>query len=151
MPATFNTVQEYINQIPEDKKIAFSKLRNTIIQNLPTGFQECISYGMIGYVVPHTIYPNGYHCNTKLPLPFASIAAQKNCIAIYHMGMYADTAILNWFITEFPKFSSEKLDIGKSCIRFKKWDTIPFEFIGLLFTKMTVQQWIETYETQFKK
>ena len=151
MSATFNSVDDYINQVPDDKKAAFLQLRNTILAHLPLGFQECISYGMIGYVVPHSIYPNGYHCNPKLPLPFASIAAQKNAITIYHMGIYANPEIIDWFTTEFPKYSTEKLDIGKSCIRFKKLETIPFDLIGILFSKITMQQWITSYEKQYKK
>lgn len=144
------TVQDYINQIPENQLEVFNTIRETILQNLPDGFQECISYGMIGYVIPHSIYPNGYHCNPKLPLPFASIASQKNNITIHHMGLYADSEIANWFVQEFPKFSSQKPDMGKGCIRFKKWNEIPYELIGLLFTKISVQDWISLYELKFK-
>ena len=144
------TVQDYINQIPENQLKAFNTIRETMLQNLPQGFQECISYGMIGYVIPHAIYPNGYHCNPKLPLPFASIASQKNNITLHHMGLYADSEILNWYVQEFPKFSSQKPDMGKGCIRFKKWNEIPYELIGLLFTKISVQDWISLYELKFK-
>jgi hypothetical protein len=110
-----------------------------------------MSYGMIGYVIPHSVYPDGYHCNPKLPLPFISLASQKNFIAFYHMGMYADETLLNWFTTEFPKHSKAKLDMGKSCVRFKKMDDIPFELIGMLVKKMTAKQWIATYEKLYKK
>ena len=106
---------------------------------------------MIGYVIPHSIYPDGYHCTPKLPLPFANIASQKNFVAFYHMGIYAEPKILAWFLEEYPKNSTAKLDMGKSCIRFKKMDQIPFELIGKLMCKISVQDWIETYETNYKK
>jgi uncharacterized protein YdhG (YjbR/CyaY superfamily) len=145
------TVNDYLNQIPEDRKEVFDKLRQTILDNIPKGFQESISYKMIGYVVPHTIYPPGYHCNSKLPLPFLCIASQKNFIALYHMGIYADNKIFDWFLTEFPKHSKQKLDMGKSCIRFKKPSDIPFELIAELMRKISVDDWIKTYEENFKK
>ncbi len=142
---------DYIEKIPEDHKVAFTKLRLIIKENLPKGFQEVMSYGMIGYVVPHSIYPAGYHCNPELPLPFMNIASQKNFIAVYHMGMYADKNLLDWFITEFSKHSKLKLDMGKSCIRFKKPEQIPFELIGELAAKMTCEEWIELYENSIKR
>lgn len=145
------TVKDYLNEIPEERKDGFNKLRNIILENLPEGFQEGMGYGMMGYSVPHSIYPNGYHCNPKDPLPFAGLASQKNFIAFYHMGIYANPELLNWFTSEFPKHSNKKLDMGKSCIRFKKPEDIPFELIGELMQKVTVQDWINTYETAFKK
>ena len=144
-------IQNYIEAIPEDKKEHFLKLRATILENLPTGFKEQFSYKMIGFVVPKTIYPQGYYCNPKLPLPFINIAAQKNLIAIYHMGIYMKPDLMQWFIDEFPKHSNQKLDIGKSCIRFKKPETIPFDLIGELISKMSVGDWIETFEGNMKK
>ncbi|MDW5287182.1 DUF1801 domain-containing protein [Formosa sp. PL04] len=144
------TPDEYISLLPEDRKVAMSKLRAVILKHLPKGFQETISYGMIGYVVPHELYPEGYHCEPKLPLPFISIASQKNFIALYHMGIYADENLLNWFISEFPKHSKYKLDMGKSCIRFKKPEAIPHKLIAELVSKMTPQQWITKYEKVFK-
>jgi uncharacterized protein YdhG (YjbR/CyaY superfamily) len=146
-----NTPEEYIAQIPEDKKAVFQQLREVIIANLPTGFEEVISYGMLGYVVPHSIYPSGYHCDSKLPLPFLAIASQKNFIAVYHMGIYADEQLLNWFVEEYPKHSTQKLDMGKSCIRFKKMEHIPMNLLAELMKKMTVNQWISLYESKFKK
>lgn len=151
MQSKATSVTDYLNEIPEERKAAFTKLRNTIIENLPKGFQEGMEYGMMGYSVPHSIYPNGYHCNPKDPLPFAGLASQKNFIAFYHMGIYANPELLNWFTSEYPKYSKKKLDMGKSCIRFKKPEDIPFELIGELMTKMSVQDWIETYEAAFKK
>lgn len=146
-----NTIQDYLNNIPEDRKDAIARLRQTIIENLPAGFEEKLGYGMPSYVVPHSTYPGGYHCDPKLPLPFLSFASQKNFVALYHMGIYADQELHDWFVSEYPKHSSTKLDMGKSCIRFKKPDQIPFELIGALVQKMTPQQWIELYESNLKR
>ena len=143
--------EKYIEQIQEERKAVFQELRATIKDNLPNGFEEQMSYGMIGYVVPHELYPKGYHCDPKLPLPFLSIASQKNFIAVYHMGIYADEKLLKWFTEEFPKHSKSKLDMGKSCIRFKKMNDIPLHLISELCQKMTPQQWIELYEKAFRK
>lgn len=142
---------EYISLLPEDRKAAMQQLRGVIQQNIPKGFEETMSYGMIGYVVPHRIYPAGYHCDPKLPLPFISIASQKNFIAVYHMGMYADAELLDWFTKEYAKVSTTKLDMGKSCIRFKKIEKIPFELIGKLASKMTTAAWIQMYEHNIKR
>jgi hypothetical protein len=143
--------EEYIKAIPKERQVAFAKLRDTILSNLPKDFEECMSYGMIGYVVPHSVYPDGYHCDTKLPLPFMNIASQKNFVAFYHMGIYANKEMLDWFVSEYPKHCKLKLDMGKSCIRFKKVDQIPFELIGQLVAKMNAQEWIALYESQLKK
>jgi uncharacterized protein YdhG (YjbR/CyaY superfamily) len=145
------TVSEYLANLPEDRREAFNQLRGAILTNLPEGFEECINYGMIGYVVPHSIYPNGYHCDSKLPLPFMNVASQKNFIAFYHMGIYGDPELMNRFVSEFPKYSKAKLDMGKSCIRFKKMNDIPFELIGELVKKMTVADWINQYESLYIK
>ena len=145
------TVSEYLANLPEDRREAFNQLRGAILTNLPEGFEECINYGMIGYVVPHSIYPNGYHCDSKLPLPFMNVASQKNFIAFYHMGIYGDPELMNMFVSEFPKYSKAKLDMGKSCIRFKKMNDIPFELIGELVKKMTVADWINQYESLYIK
>lgn len=142
---------QYVNSLPEDRKEAVSQIRKIILKNIPKGFQEAISYGMLGYVVPHKLYPAGYHCNPELPLPFISLASQKNFIALYHMGMYADKKTLDWFTSEYPKHSKAKLDMGKSCIRFKKIDQIPFKLIEELVKKMTVKDWITIYEKEVKK
>ena len=146
-----NTPEAYIAQIPEDRIPYFEKLRATILNHIPEGFEEQMSYGMIGYYVPHSIYPNGYHCDTKLPLPFMSFASQKNSINFYHMGIYANKELYDWFVSEYPNYSKKKLDMGKSCMRFKKEEDIPFQLIGELVQKISVQDWIETYETAFKK
>ena len=146
-----NSPEDYINQLPEERQPVIQKLRETILANLPKGFEEVISYGMIGYVVPHSIYPAGYHCTPELPLPFLNIASQKNFVAVYHMGMYAKKELLDWFTAEFPKHSKRKLDMGKSCIRFKNIDDIPYKLLGELASKMTMDEWIGIYESQFKK
>jgi uncharacterized protein YdhG (YjbR/CyaY superfamily) len=151
MTSAATTVKEYIDGLPEDRKEVINQLRTVIQKKLPKGFQEEMSYGMIGYVVPHTLYPAGYHCNPKLPLPFMNIASQKNFIAVYHMGIYADPKLMDWFLAEFPKHSKSKLDMGKSCIRFKKPEQIPFELIGELAAKMMPQDWITLYESAFNR
>lgn len=151
MQSNCKTPQEYLNSLPEDRKIAVEKLRAIIKLNLPEGFQEEMSYGMLGYVVPHSIYPKGYYCNPKLPLPFMNVASQNNFIAIYHMGIYLDSKIMSWFVVEYSKQVKTKIDMGKSCIRFKKMDEIPYELIGELAAKMSVSEWICIFENNIKK
>jgi hypothetical protein len=151
MKANGNTVTEILKNIPEDRKEIFQKLHNVILKNLPKGFEPAMSYGGLGYVVPHSIYPAGYHCKPTEPLPFAAIASQKNSINFYHMGIYSKPELLNWFLEEYPKHTKQKLDMGKSCIRFKKIDDIPYKLIGELMKKITVKEWINIYETSIKK
>lgn len=145
------TPNQYVAELPEDRKEAIEKLRTIVKNNLPSGFEEVMSYGMLGYVVPHSIYPNGYHCNPKDPLPFFAIASQKNSINVYHMAMYMDKSLYDWFVSEYPKYSSKKLDMGKSCVRFKKNEDIPFELIGDLVSKITTEDWIAMYEKVLNK
>ncbi len=151
MQSKAQSVDTYMSELPEERKAPMQRLREVFKANLPEGFNEEMNYGMIGYVVPHSIYPKGYHCSPELPLPFVNIASQKNFIAVYHMGIYSDEKLLNWFVEEFPKHSKAKLDMGKSCIRFKKMDQIPYDLIGELLTKMTVNQWIERYDSVYAK
>ena len=151
MQSNANSVDEYMDQLAETQREGLVLLRKTILENLPMGFVEQMSYGMIGYVVPHSIYPNGYHCNPKLPLPFLNIAAQKNFIALYHMGIYANPYLLNWFTSEFPKHSKLKLNMGKGCIRFKYGSQIPYDLIGELVRRIEVSKWINLYESNFIK
>lgn len=150
MQSKATTPEQYLSELPEDRKEAMLKLRNAIKDNLPKGFEEVMSYGMLGYVVPHSIYPAGYHCTPKLPLPFINLASQKNFIALYHMGIYGNKNIADWFVAEFPKHTKTKIEMGKSCIRFKKIDDIPFDFIGELTTKISVEDWITIYEQNWK-
>ena len=147
-----NSPKEYIDQIEDvTKQDAIIQLRSIITSNLPEGYEEGMSYNTIGYYIPKTLYPFGYHCDPKLPLPFVNIAAQKNFVAIYHMGIYADPSLLEWFVSQHAARSSKKLDMGKSCIRYKNPEYIPYDLIGELMTKITVPQWIATYESHFKK
>jgi uncharacterized protein YdhG (YjbR/CyaY superfamily) len=145
------TVDDYIKELPKERQEAVTKLRKEIRKNLPKGFKEGMGYGMMGYSVPHSLYPAGYHCDPKQPLPFMGLASQKNFIAVYHMGVYADPKLLKWFTDEYKKVGVGKLDMGKSCIRFKKPENIPYKLIGELVSKITPQQWIEKYEKVIKR
>ena len=142
--------EDYISQVPEERQETLKKLRKVINGNLPKGFKEGMQYGMIGYYVPHSIYPDGYHCKPEEPLPFMSFASQKNSVNLYHSGIYAVPEIHDWFVKEYPKYSKRKLDMGESCIRFKKLDEIPFDLIGELSAKLSVDEWINIYESAVK-
>lgn len=145
-------VQQYlVTQVLPEHQEAIEEIRQAILSHLPEGFEECMNYGMLGYVVPKTIYPNGYHCDPKLPLPFANLASKKTGISLYHMGIYANPGLMEWFQQEYKERVSGKLDMGKSCIRFKKFDQIPVELIGELFAKMSVQDWIQCYENMLNR
>ncbi len=146
MQSSVKTVKEYLSHVPPERINSFNKLRETILKNIPKGFEEKISCGMIGYIVPHSLFPQGYHCNPKLPLPFVNIASQKNAITLYHMGLYGNPKLLEWFVKEYPKHSITKLDMGKSCVRFKKPDQVPYDLIGALMKKITVEDWIKICE-----
>jgi hypothetical protein len=151
MKATGKTVDEILISLPEDRAEPFNKLHDVIVNNLPKGFEAGISYGGLGYIIPQFIYPAGYHCKPFEPLPFAGLASQKNSINFYHMGIYSKPELHDWFVAEFPKHTKQKLDMGKSCIRFKKMDDIPYELIGELMTKMSMEEWISIYENNLKK
>jgi len=151
MQSKATNVESYLNDLSEERKDVINQLRKVILKNLPKGFDEGMGYGMIGYFVPHSIYPNGYHCDPKQPLPFLSMASQKNFIALYHMGIYMNPALMDWFTAEYAKRVKGKLDMGKSCIRFKKMEQIPFDLIGELASKMTVKEWIACYEKALKR
>lgn len=151
MQSTAKEPLEYIENLPEDRKVVILKIREAIFKNLPKGFEEVMNYGMLGYVVPHSIYPKGYHCDPKLPLPLMGLASQKNNISFYHMGIYADPKLLDWFTAEYPNHVKSKLDMGKSCIRFKKMNEIPYALIGALVAKLSPERWIQLYESSFIK
>ena len=151
MQSKASTPDQYIAELPEDRKEVMQKLRDTVKKNLPKGFEETMQYGMLGYVVPHNIYPDGYHCNPKDALPFMALASQKNHISFYHMGIYSNPDLMKWFTEEYPKHASGKLDMGKSCIRFKNPKKIPFELLGELTTKVSVAEWIAKYESILKR
>lgn len=151
MTSDAKTPQQYVDQLPEDRKAAIQKLRQVITEHLPDGFEETMNYGMLGYVVPHSRYPAGYHCNPKLPLPFINLASQKNFIALYHMGLYADPELMAWFQEGYQAADCGRLDMGKSCIRFKNPGRIPFSLIGELCAKISAAEWIKTYERNIKR
>ena len=143
--------EDYISQVPEDRQDTLKKLRKVINDNLPKDFEEGMIYKMIGYYVPHSVYPDGYHCSPEIPLPFMSFASQKNSVNLYHSGIYAKPELHDWFVNEYPKHCKRKLDMGKSCIRFKRMDEIPFDLIGELVRKMTCEEYIDIYENAIKK
>ncbi|EDP96104.1 DUF1801 domain-containing protein [Kordia algicida OT-1] len=146
-----NSVEGYIDQLPEERKEVIANIRKILQENLPEGFSEQVNYNMPSFVVSHSIYPGGYHCDPKLPLPFISYASQKNFVALYHMGIYANKELMEWFVAEYPKHCKRKLDMGKSCIRFKKMDDIPYDLIAELATKMSPNDWINLYEENVMK
>ena len=151
MKVKASTIEEYLENIPIERKAVMQKLIAIINKNLPKGFAEQLNYGMPSWVVPHSIYPDGYHCTPELPLPFLGVASQKHFIGLYHMGIYADTNLLDWFVREYPKHAKKRLDMGKSCIRFKKMDDIPFDLITELCSKMNPNDWIKLYEKHMKR
>jgi hypothetical protein len=146
MQSSVSSVHEYLASLPDDRKKLVAGLRKVILDNLPDGFTEQMAYGMIGYVIPHSLYPAGYHVDPAQPLPFLSLASQKNYIALYHLGLYSDKNLLSWFKSAYPKHAKTKLDMGKSCIRFKNPEDIPFKLIGELISRMTVEDFIIQYE-----
>ena len=146
-----SNVEEYLKAVPEERQPYFNKLRQTISDNIPKGFEETFQYGMIGFVVPHSSYPAGYHAKPIEPLPFVHIASQKNFIAFYHSGIYSNDELKDWFVTEYPNHCSRKLEMGKSCIRFKKIEEIPYDLIGILMQKISMDEWIKMYESKIKK
>jgi uncharacterized protein YdhG (YjbR/CyaY superfamily) len=151
MQSKATTVEQYIAELPAERKKAIETLRKVIKKNLPNGFEECMGYGMICYVVPLSSYPAGYHVDPALPLGFISLASQKNFIALYHMCVYGDPKLSKWFAEEYVKLGIGKLDMGKSCIRFKNLEKIPYELIGELCTKVTMEEWIKRYEKIVKR
>lgn len=151
MRSSATSVGEYLKQAAPAKQPALAELRDTILKNLPPGFEEIISYGMIGYAVPHNIFPQGYHCDPAQPLPFINLAAQKNFIALYHMGLYGSPSLLKWFQEKWSQTTTAKLVMGKSCIRFKKAEDIPYELIGELCSKVTVEEYVKQYTSLLLK
>lgn len=149
MQSKAKTADEYLLTLPDERAEIIAALRSEIKRNLPKGFEETMQYGMISYVVPHKLYPQGYHTNPKDALPFMSVASQKNHIAVYHMAVYG--ALHDWFVNAWKKATDKKLDMGKSCIRFKKAEDIPVKLIGELASKLTPKQWVEMYERSIKK
>ena len=151
MQSKATTVEQYMAELPPERQKTMAELRKGIKKNIPKGFREEMSYGMVGYVVPHSKYPAGYHCKPIDPLPFMNFASQKNFIAVYNMGVYADPKLYKWFTDEYAKAGVGKLDMGKSCIRFKNPEKIPFKLIGELASKITPDEWIAMYEKKLKR
>ena len=151
MQSKATTVDAYVAELPEDRQKTINEFRKVVKKNMPKGFQECMNYGMIGWVVPHSKYPAGYHCNPKDPLPFMGLASQKNSVNFYHMGIYADPKLLKWFTDAHAKASPKKLDMGKSCIRYKKMEDIPFQLYAELVAKISPDEWIARYEKMLKR
>ena len=151
MTSKAETPEDYIAQLPEYRKEPIKKLNTLIIKQMPKGLESGMAYGMLAYYVPKSIYPDGYHCKPFPPLPFINLASQKNFIALYHAGMYAKKELYDWFVNEYPKHCKTKLDMGKSCIRFKKTDDIPYDLITQLLGKMNVEEWLDIYEKTIKK
>ncbi|WP_046369323.1 DUF1801 domain-containing protein [Flavihumibacter petaseus] len=148
--STSSTPDQYINELPQDRQETVRRLRAAILDHLPEGFKEVMGYGMIGYVVPHSLYPDGYHVSPEQPLPFMCLAAQKNFYAVYHMGLYGDPVLLDWFRKSYAA-TGWKLDMGKSCIRFKDSAKIPYALISELCEKISVKDWITQYEKNLRK
>jgi hypothetical protein len=144
------TVAEYLAELPEERRAAIAKVRAVIRKNLPKGFVEQMGYGMICYVVPHRLYPAGYHCNPKLPLPYASLASQKQHMALYLMCVYQDPKSENWIREQF-KARGKKLDMGKSCIRFKRLEDLPLDVVGEAFARVSVADYLQHYEAILAK
>jgi hypothetical protein len=148
MKSKATTPDEYIATLDPERQAVVKKLRHVLKKNLPKGFKETIGCGMLAYVVPHSLYPSGYHCDPTLPLPFINLASQKQYVSLYHMGLY-DGPLLAWFKAEWPKHTPAKLDLGKCCLRFRDPDTIPYALIGELAGKMTPEAWIKKYRRAF--
>ena len=142
------TVEQYLAELPEDRREALQAIRETILKNLPKGYEEGMQYGMIGYFVPHSVYPPGYHCDPKQPLPFASLASQKNYISIYLGCIYMIAEHQAWFREAWAK-TGKKLDMGKSCVRCKKLEDVPLKLIGQAIQRVPVKEFIEHYEATF--
>lgn len=139
------TVAEYVKSLPPDRREAIEALRKVILANIDPIIEEGMSYGMIGYYIPHRHYPPGYHCTPELPLPYAGLASQKNHLSYYTMAIYGDEKEVDWFKSEWKK-TGKKMDMGKSCIRFKKLDDLPLELIAASLRRTPAAKFIEQYE-----
>lgn len=148
---TDQSFQQLLQQVPEDRHDAMNTLRKLFSTQLPKGFEELIKATSLDFVVPHSLYPNGYHCNPKQPLPFISIVSQKNVLTIHHLGFYASPELTEWFVTEYSKKYTPKLDMGKGCLKFKKMEEIPYDLLKSLCKKLTVKEWVDLYEKAFRK
>lgn len=141
---------EFLSNLSEDRRVVLEQMISVIREHIPEGFEEAMQYGMPSWVVPHSLYPPGYHTKPETPLPFLSIGSKKNYVTLHHMGIYADDDLLAWFENAYPRHVKTKLNMGKSCIRFKKMTDVPYELIGELCGKVTVEDWIQLYENRVK-
>lgn len=149
MKSDAKTVEQYLDALPEDRREAIAAVRRVVLKNLPKGYEEGMQYGMIGYFVPHSLYPAGYHCDASQPVPFASIASQKNHMAIYMMCIYSDPAHLEWFVDAWKK-SGNRLDMGKGCVRFRKLENVPLDVVGQAIRRVPVKNFLEHYESTLR-
>ena len=141
------TVEQYLKELPAERRQAINEVRAVILKNLDKNYEEGMQYGMIGYFVPHKLYPAGYHCDPKQPLPFACLASQKNYMSLYMMSEYRPGD--DWFKKAWEK-TGKKLDMGKSCIRFKRVEDLALNVIGEAIRRMPAKKWIEVYESFIK-
>lgn len=144
-------IETVLNQWPEERRVPMRKLIEVTSSNLPDGFEMAAFEKGIHYLVPKSIYPSGYHADPQKPLPFITYLSQSKYIGVYHMGLYAFPELAEWFRKAYSEHAKYKLDMGKSCIRLKRMDDIPFSVFEELFTKITPQQWIEKYEASIKR
>lgn len=150
MQSQASAVTAYLAELPADRKTVVANLRRAIKRNLPIGFVEIMQYGMIGYVVPLAKFPAGYHTTPNTPLPFIALASQKNYVALYHLGLYGNRTLMAWFIKAYAAADVGKLDMGKSCIRFKKIEQVPVELIADLASKISMAEYIAHYQTALR-
>jgi hypothetical protein len=149
MTSKAKTVKEYLVELPEERRTAIQAVRQVILKNLDKGYEEGMQYGMIGYYVPHKVYPPGYHCDPKQPLPFAGLGSQKNHMAVYLMCIYGSRQHEEWFRKEWAK-TGKKLDMGKSCIRFRKLEDLALEVIGEAVARVPAKKYVAYYESVIK-
>jgi hypothetical protein len=153
MPSAVKSVAEYLASLPADRRAAISAVRDVVRKNLDSGYEEGIQYGMIGYYIPHRVFPAGYHCDPKQPIPFAALASQKNHMAVYLMGSYCgrpegpngETADTLWLRDAWSR-TGKKLDMGKACIRFTKLDSLPLDVIGEAIRRIPAKTYLARYQ-----
>jgi uncharacterized protein YdhG (YjbR/CyaY superfamily) len=145
MQSKVTSIAEYLAELPDDRRKALKKIRAEIRKSLPKGYKEGMQYGMIGYFVPHSIYPDGYHCDRRQPVPFASLASQKNHMALYLFCIYTDESLKDWFVKGWKKTGC-KIDMGKGCVRFKSIDDVPLELVGKVISRVPVNKFLASYE-----
>jgi hypothetical protein len=150
MARTAQTVDAYLDSLPKERSHALRAVRRVILENLPAGYEEHMQYGMITYVVPHSLYPAGYHCNPEQPLPYASLGSQKNHMALYLMSVYGDPALDQWFRGAWQA-SGKRLDMGKSCVRFRTLEDLPLEVIGQVIARVSAKKYVARVEAALQK